>query len=294
MTGQQLLNEIYTKYRGKIASRTPAFGSDKSNVAIAIANSKIQEWATDPRNKWNSLFDTVAPNEPGTVATTATTALTGTSTYFTDYNVGDKIIVSGETVRTIATIASDTSLTVTVAFTNTASAKTFTRSTIVAVATTSYKLPRRLFQPSDFARVVKTDASYVDYQIIKAQQRSVPSGQSTYIHGLNPKKITFSQTIEAGLAGGTMTVPGYYIPAELVDSTDVVPVDDPVWLVYITASELARNDPAKEDQFPILAGMANELYSRMSNANNDVGFLQSNTVVNNFPVVGTEIDNWLD
>ena len=80
MIALDLINDIYTAYRGKIASRTPALGSDKANVALAIANRKIIEWATDPRNKWNSLFDTVAPNEPGTVATTATTALTGTST----------------------------------------------------------------------------------------------------------------------------------------------------------------------------------------------------------------------
>lgn len=292
MTGQQLLDEIYIKYRGKIQSRTPAFLTDRANVAIAIANSKINEWATDPRNKWNSLFDTVAPNEPGTVATTATTALTGTSTYFTDYNVGDTILVSGETVRTIATIVSDTSLTVTVAFSNTASGKTFTRAAIVSVATTSYNLPRRLFLSSDYARVTKTDASYVEYQIVKAQQRDVISGQATYIHGLNPKRLSFAQTIDSGLALGALTVPGYYIPTEITAATDIVPVDDPVWLVYITASELARNDPSKDDQYPTLAGMANELYLRMSNANNDVGLLQMNTVINNMPVIGSGFEDW--
>lgn len=292
MIASDLLSEIYIAYRGKIASRTPAWGSDKAIVAINIANRKIQEWATDPRNKWNSLFETASQNEPGTVATTGTTTLTGTSTYFTDYEVGDQITVSGETVRTIDTITSDTVLTVTAAFSNTASSKTFTRTTIIDTANTSYNLSRKFYQSSDYARVTKTDGSYLDYPIIKAQQRSVPSGQSTYVHGSNPKKITFAQDIETSVDAGTLTVPGYYIPDEIALATDIVPVDDPNWLVYIVASELARNDPAKDDQFPTLAGMANDLYTKMSNANNDVGFLQMNTIVNNMPQVsdGPDVD----
>lgn len=64
----------------------------------------------------------------GTVATNGTTTLTGTGTRFLRlFRVGDTITVQGETVRTIATIASDTSLTVTVAFSTTASALTWTK-----------------------------------------------------------------------------------------------------------------------------------------------------------------------
>lgn len=66
---------------------------------------------------------------PGTVATTGTaTILTGTSTLFTKmFVVGDTITVSGETVRTIAAISSDTELTVTGAFNNTASGLSYTK-----------------------------------------------------------------------------------------------------------------------------------------------------------------------
>jgi len=291
MTGQELLDNIYIKYRGKIQSRTPAWGSDKAVLTLNIANGKIREYATDPRNKWNSLFEVAAQNEPGTVATTGTTTLTGTSTFFTDYNVGDTILVSGETVRTIATITSDTVLTVTLAFSNTASGKTFTRSTIIDTATTSYNLSRKFFSSSDYAVVTKTDGSFIEYPIIKAQQRNILN-QATYVHGSNPKKITFAQTIDTGIDAATLTVPGYYMPDEITLATDIVPVDDPNWLVYIVASELARNDPAKDDQFPTLVGMANDLYGKMSNANNDTGFLQLNSVVNNMPQVsdGPDVD----
>ena len=60
----------------------------------------------------------------GTVATAGTTALTGTGTKFTtELKVGDFIVVAGETVRQVNAITSDTALTVSVAFTNTASGK---------------------------------------------------------------------------------------------------------------------------------------------------------------------------
>lgn len=77
MTGQEFLDNTYNTYRGKVQSRTPAFGSDKANIVLAIGNRKIQEWATDPRNKWNSLFETSAQSEIGTVTTAGSTTLTG-------------------------------------------------------------------------------------------------------------------------------------------------------------------------------------------------------------------------
>lgn len=70
---------------------------------------------------------TQATTGTGTVATNGTTTLTGTSTQFLNtFKVGDTITVSGETIRTIATIASNTSLTVTVAFSTTASSLSYT------------------------------------------------------------------------------------------------------------------------------------------------------------------------
>lgn len=63
----------------------------------------------------------------GTLETAGTTTLLGTSTVFTrDFNIGDAINVSGETVRTVATIISNTELTVTVAFTTTDTGLTYT------------------------------------------------------------------------------------------------------------------------------------------------------------------------
>src|SRR6185369_15813725 len=62
----------------------------------------------------------------GTVATASNTTLTGTSTIFTrQLGIGDRITVGSDT-RTITAIASDTSLTVSAAFSGTASGQSAT------------------------------------------------------------------------------------------------------------------------------------------------------------------------
>lgn len=228
MIASELLNSIYEAYRGKVATRTPAWGSAKADLAISIANRKQREWATDPRNKWNSLFE----------------------------------------IRAITPVVD-----------------------ALTTPTLTYNLADDFFAPSDYAKIVKTDDSYVEYPIINAQKRNTET-QALYIHGSNSKKITFAQTIDTSLDGGTLYVPGYYLLADLTAASDEVLVDDPYWLVYSVASELARNDPAKDDQYPALAGMANDLYLKMSNANNDVGFLQPASITNNMPALGDQTESW--
>lgn len=290
MNAGELIIEAYYAYRGKGASRAPVWASEKSNTALAIANRKQLEWARDSDQTWVSNFSTEAPNEVGTAATTGTTALTGTSTYFTDYRVGDKITVYGETVRTIATIVSDTSLTVTVAFSNTASSLTFTRTPIIASAVQSYSLHRNLYTPSDTA-VVTTTTQDVKFNFAKPLARDTAD---VYIHGRNPRQITFYNDIVSTdqIVAGELKIPGYYLPNKMTASTDLVSVDDPNWLVYATAAELARNDPAKDDQFSTLLGMANDLYRKMVNANNDIGYLQGGTVPYNMPALGDQTGDW--
>lgn len=292
MNTGQLINAIYTAYRGKAQSRTPAFGSDKANIALDIINRKKNEWAMDSNQAWVSNFrsDLTAENQTGTASTSATTALTGTGTYFTDFAVGDTLTVSGETVRTIATITSDTALTVTVAFSNTASAKTFKHRSIIKTGVQEYSVHRNFYVPSDTVTVT-TSTQDVTYGYIKPEARITGD---VYISGRFPKKLTFYNDIIATsqIVGGTLKVPGYYIPDDMVLSTDLVPVDDPTWLIYAVASELARNDPAKDSDFANLAGMANEIYRKMINANMQIGFLQGNRIPNNIPQISPFTDDW--
>lgn len=260
----EAFDQINNAYRGS-DDEAPVSGPDY-DLWLNTINRKISEYARDAKNTWQSNFEYNRPNEVGTVATTATTTLTGTGTYFTDYKVGDQITVSGETVRTIATIVSDTSLTVTVAFSNTASAKTFTLAGIIATGVQSYSLHRNFLMPSDKAFVSASQT--LEYLIGKPQERARYSSEA-YISGDNPKVLTFYSTIAStdSSVGGTLIVPGYYVPSALTASTDVIPVDDPFWVVMAVASELARNDLTYESKSVDLNNMANSLYSQMAQNN---------------------------
>lgn len=289
MNAQKLIERVWRVYRGKGTSKTPVWGSEKSAMALDIANQKQEDWAKDTMQHWASLFSATAPYEPGTVATTGTTDLTGTNTYFTDYQVGDKIIVDGETERIIDTITSDTALTVTVAFSNTASGKDFYHRTIIKAGVQEYKLHRSFIVPSDEV-FVKTSTQDTPLATENPQKRQ---NADVYISGRDPKRISFYNTIEATnqIVGGELRVAGYYLPEEMTATTDSVAVDDPNWLVLATAAELARNDAAKEDQFANLIGMANEAYLNMIKANNNIGFLQGGTIPIHMPAIGDKTDN---
>jgi len=261
-----LFTQINGAYRGT-DDDAPASGTPDFTLWLATANRKISEWATDDKSTWGSNFYYSEPSEPGTVATTATTALTGTSTNFTDYRVGDKITVSGETVRTIATIPSATSLTVTVAFSSTTTSATFTHRSIIATGVQSYNLHRNFNYPSD-KTLVSTTAQNYEYVLGEPQQRERFQNE-VYISGMNPQVITFQTAIASTdpIVGGTLIVPGYFLPPDLTSTSDVVPVPDPYWLVYAVASELSFNDQSYSDKSPDLNAKANNLYSQMVSKN---------------------------
>lgn len=252
-------------------SNTPEIGSEDANQWIYTLNRVKNALYQNVNVLFDESYSSTAPNEVGTVATTATTALTGTGTYFTDYRVGDQITVSGETVRTIATITSDTSLTVTVAFSNTASSKTFTRTTIVDDGVANYSLNRSFIAPANKVQIAKTDgqSTYVDF--IRPREVLDVTGRYAYIHGLNPQVLTFSTTIASteDIVGGSLQVPGYYMPDDvsLTDENDLIPLPDPYWGVMATAAEVAFNDITFEDKAPDLNNKANDLYAKMVRKN---------------------------
>lgn len=224
MNGTQLLEAIYITYRGKGASRVPAWGTEKANTAISIANRKQQEWARDAYHRWNSLF----------------------------------------AINTIGTIN---------------------------LAVDTYTLPAGFMGNSDFAKIIKADGSKTEYPVVLPHQRD-QFDQALYV--LGNTQIAFAQRIDAGLSGATLRLAGYYLPASIVLATDLVKVDDPNWLVYATAAELARNDPARDDQVGNLAGQANDLYNKMIINNSFSGFLQPNKIETNMPHIGTSLDDdWI-
>lgn len=67
--------------------------------------------------------------------------------------------------------------------------------------------------------------------------------------------------------GGTIYVPAYTTPDDLVNPTDDVPVDDPNWLVYMTAAEYVRSDIVLQAQYPNIVAKANGAMEGMKEAN---------------------------
>lgn len=261
MTLESLITKINYALRGT-DDNAPSFGDDEWDQWVSVANDLRDSALRDANKSWKTMFKSCKdsnPDEPGTVATTATTTLTGTGTNFTDYRVGDKINVSGETVRTIATITSDTVLTVTVAFSNTATGKTFWRDIIVATGVEEYKLHRRFYLPSNNAVITKTDGYDRDYGLVDPDDRE--TGKA-YISGDEPQTVTFYDEIEStdDIVGGSLKMPGYYLPSQLSASTDLVTQVDPYWLIKATAAEIAFSDITYEDKYEDLNGQASTLY----------------------------------
>lgn len=292
MTINEFLIACNDSWRGT-DEEAPTLGSDDASLWIRTLNRKKNELYENVKVLWNETWQLTAPTEVGTVATAGTTTLTGTSTKFTDYRVGDTILVSGETVRTIATITSNTVLTVTVAFSTTDSGLTFTRNTIVEDGVSEYSLHRNLIVPSDELKITTTGSVDVYYDIAKPKERPRTS-RVGYVSGMNPQLLTFSSSIASteNIVGGTLYVPGYYMPADLAedDGDAEVPFLDPYYGVLSVASELAFNDITYEDKASDLAGKAQFLYQQMvrKNRRNTYGTRRA-IPTSNYRIRGVEI-----
>lgn len=132
----------------------------------------------------------------------------------------------------------------------------------------TYDLDSNIIVPADSVIVTTLLNKDIEYVICKPQERK-RFLNSVYISGNNPQVLTFQDTITSTsqIIGGTIKVAGYYLPDDLAIATDTIPVDNPYWLVYAVASELAFNDLTYESKAPDLNAKANNLYGIMSSNN---------------------------
>jgi hypothetical protein len=152
----------------------------------------------------------------------------------------------------------------------------------LVAGTQSYTVASNIIRPSDY--VILQDANNNKKYITVVKPNIISQYVSgCYFSGYDMLNLTFITTIDASLNGMTLIIPAYIQPTDLAASTDTVVVDDPNWCVYAVASELARNDYAKEEQFPNLNGIANTLYQQMVDNANANSLLQPNSVPNNMP-----------
>ena len=83
------------------------------------------------------------------------------------------------------------------------------------------------------------------------------------------------------IVGGTLYLPGYYLPDDLTTGADELLVPNPDWLVMATASEIAFNDIVYEDKSADINAKANALYQAMVANNRRAVFNQPITTTYN-------------
>lgn len=138
--------------------------------------------------------------------------------------------------------------------------------TIAAAASPSYSLVLTWLAPANEAYVINAEGHRTDLTIIKPEEQD-PRNQQVFIAGQNPEVLYFTKEIEADdpLVGGTLYLPGYFIPADVVtnSTTATVPLPDPFWGVMAVAAEIAFGDVTYEDKSTDLNSKANALYNQM-------------------------------
>lgn len=145
---------------------------------------------------------------------------------------------------------------------------------VTATATPSYgtDTTTKLIAPSDHVRILDSNSSNIYYDIVKPRERP-RSGRAFYITGMNPQTLKCTNKITAteDIVGGTLYLPGYYMPADIdvdtEDGTSVIPFLDPHYAVLAVASEIAFSDITFENKAADLAGKASVLLAQMIRKN---------------------------
>lgn len=122
-------------------------------------------------------------------------------------------------------------------------------------------------EPGDTVTITRLDGNVTEFITVKANRlKSYPHGNYCAKVG---RTLVFNRTFTATDAefGGAITAPVYLYAEHLVNDNDEVPVDDPEWLVTVTAAEYNRTDVTKANQYGILINEANSLMEAMKDAN---------------------------
>lgn len=114
------------------------------------------------------------------------------------------------------------------------------------------------------AYVIGTDGTRYNLDLIEPEE--IEKGQQAlYISGRNPQVIHFTEEITADdpMVGGTLYLPGYYLPANMTTGADELPFPDNQWAVLAVAASIAFSDVTYEDKVEGLNAQANNLYELM-------------------------------
>lgn len=134
-------------------------------------------------------------------------------------------------------------------------------------------------QEGDYVSILHTNGtSYTNYTIVPASKLYTTAEASPVaVMGGN---LVFATpfTATSPQFGGTIRVPQFEIPADYTSDDDVITVDDPDFICFMAAAEIAANDVTKSDQAPRLLAYAADSMQAMKE-NNEA---QSDEIYNDY------------
>lgn len=118
-------------------------------------------------------------------------------------------------------------------------------------------------QEGDFVRVERGTNQYTNYTIVPSD-RLKEFNAGNYCAQVG-RTLKFNQTFLSSSAeyGKPILAPVYLYPETFEGDNDEIVVDDPDWLVLVTAAEYIRNDITKSNQYGNLIAEANTRMARM-------------------------------
>lgn len=122
--------------------------------------------------------------------------------------------------------------------------------------------------PNDKVVLTSTDGTETEYDIVKPNQLA----NHTKCCALMGEELVFSEAFDSDSQwiGATVTAPYYTFAEQMTSANDEVPVDQPLWLVYMTAAEFVRNnDYIKQGQYSNLIAMAQDVMNSMKKNNKE-------------------------
>lgn len=130
--------------------------------------------------------------------------------------------------------------------------------------------------PGDVVCIWKDNVAY-EYVVIAPEQLKKYRGSNACAQIGDTLRFAKTFTPESPEYGGQIEVP-VYVRAELLKGpSSKVPVDDPMWLVFMCAADYVRNDTMLQDQYSTILAEANQLMQKMieNNSANEVEFFAS-------------------
>jgi hypothetical protein len=117
----------------------------------------------------------------------------------------------------------------------------------------------------DYIEIVKTDGNSVYVPLIRANELLdyKRNGEQAVARVGSNLRFAIQFTADSPEFGGTIKVPCYTNVSTLSGSTDVIQVDNPLWLAYMTAAEYCRTDITLNYRTDDLVSRANQVMQDM-------------------------------